>query len=267
MPHEPRHASIARCVWSARTSPPLLMSHSVSMMRTLGSAIPATSSRVPSCDFPTLTTTSSHASSSEVTAGTMGKLSWTALRTSVKPDSKSGPEPQVVQAAIQPVRGEQVAVRPALHDPPLRQDDDEIGVLDRREPVGNHEHGAMRHQPVDGLLHEALGLGVECAGGLVQDQDQRIAIARALLRDPPILILDEATSALDTESERLVQEAIDRLMAHRTVFVIAHRLATVQHADFIVVLAEGRIVERGTHGDLLTADGLYRRLYNLQFRT
>ncbi len=82
-----------------------------------------------------------------------------------------------------------------------------------------------------------------------------------------LLILDEATSALDTESERLVQEAIERLMAHRTVFVIAHRLATVQDADFIVVLAEGRIVERGSHDDLLAADGLYRRLYNLQFRT
>ncbi len=104
--------------------------------------------------------------------------------------------------------------------------------------------------------------GMRLSGG----ERQRIAIARALLRDPPILILDEATSALDMESERLVQEAIDRLMAHRTTFVIAHRLATVQHADLIVVLAEGRIVERGTHATLYAAGGLYRRLHDMQFR-
>src|SRR6266702_941612 len=122
------------------------------------------------------------------------------------------------------------------------------------------EFVAQLPQGYDTLLGER---GTRLSGG----QRQRIAIARALLRDPPLLILDEATSALDTESERLVQEAIDRLMAHRTVFVIAHRLATVQHADFIVVLAEGRIVERGSHDVLLAADGLYRRLYNLQFRT
>jgi len=104
--------------------------------------------------------------------------------------------------------------------------------------------------------------GTRLSGG----QRQRVAIARALLRDPPILILDEATSALDTESERLVQQAIDRLMEHRTTLVIAHRLATVRHADFIVVLNDGRVVERGRHDELYAAGGLYRRLYDLQFR-
>ncbi|MGE3617268.1 MAG: ABC transporter ATP-binding protein [Gemmatimonadales bacterium] len=104
--------------------------------------------------------------------------------------------------------------------------------------------------------------GTRLSGG----QRQRIAIARALLRDPPLLILDEATSALDTESERLVQEAIDHLMADRTVLVVAHRLATVQHADEILVLEAGRILERGSHAALLANGGLYRRLYDLQFR-
>jgi len=112
----------------------------------------------------------------------------------------------------------------------------------------------------DTLLGER---GTRLSGG----ERQRIAIARALLRDPPILILDEATSALDMESERLVREAMDRLMAHRTTFVIAHRLATVQHASLIIVVAEGRIVERGTHDALHAAGGLYRRLYDMQFRT
>jgi ATP-binding cassette, subfamily B, bacterial MsbA len=105
--------------------------------------------------------------------------------------------------------------------------------------------------------------GTRLSGG----QRQRIAIARALLRDPPILILDEATSALDTESERQVQQAIDRLMQERTVLVIAHRLATVRDADEIVVLDGGRMVQRGSHEELLRAGGLYRRLYDLQFRT
>jgi subfamily B ATP-binding cassette protein MsbA len=105
--------------------------------------------------------------------------------------------------------------------------------------------------------------GTRLSGG----QRQRLAIARALLRDPPILILDEATSALDTESERLVQEAVDRLLEGRTVFVIAHRLSTIVHANQILVLERGQIVERGTHAELLAAGGAYNRLYTLQFGT
>ncbi len=103
--------------------------------------------------------------------------------------------------------------------------------------------------------------GTELSGG----QRQRLAIARAILRDPPILILDEATSALDTEAERLVQKAIERLLTGRTVFVIAHRLSTVQRADEILVVDEGRIVERGSHDSLMASGGQYKRLHDLQF--
>ena len=97
-------------------------------------------------------------------------------------------------------------------------------------------------------------------------QRQRIAIARALLKDAPILILDEATSALDTESEALVQAALENLMRGRTSIVIAHRLSTVRRADRIFVLSRGRIVESGAHADLLAAGGLYARLHEIQFR-
>ena len=104
--------------------------------------------------------------------------------------------------------------------------------------------------------------GVLLSGG----QRQRLAIARAILKDAPILILDEATSALDTESERHIQNALDRVMANRTTLVIAHRLSTIEKADVIMVMEHGRIIERGSHAELLAADGHYARLHAMQFR-
>ena len=96
-------------------------------------------------------------------------------------------------------------------------------------------------------------------------QRQRLSIARAILRNPPIMILDEATNALDTESERQVQDALDELMAGRTVFAIAHRLSTIANCNCILVMDQGEIVERGTHEELLAKNGKYKMLYDMQF--
>jgi subfamily B ATP-binding cassette protein MsbA len=116
-------------------------------------------------------------------------------------------------------------------------------------------------------LSEGLNTHIGAKGNkLSGGQRQRVAIARAMLKDAPILILDEATAALDTESERLVQDALNRLMPNRTTLVIAHRLSTIEHADQVLVMDQGRIVERGTHAELLAQDGLYAHLHRLQFR-
>src|SRR5262249_23470068 len=123
-----------------------------------------------------------------------------------------------------------------------------------------HAHEFIRRLPqsYDTVIGER---GTKLSGG----ERQRLAIARALLKNPPLLLLDEATSALDAESERLVQDALERLMRDRTVLVIAHRLSTVQHAHRIVVLESGRVVASGAHAELIEQEGAYRRLYNLQF--
>jgi len=102
--------------------------------------------------------------------------------------------------------------------------------------------------------------GNKLSGG----QKQRLSIARAILKNPPILILDEATSALDTESEKLVQDALNKLMKNRTSLVIAHRLSTIQNADEILVMDKGKIVERGSHTELITQNGVYKKLSDLQ---
>src|SRR5207342_1215907 len=139
----------------------------------------------------------------------------------------------------------------------LGSSDDEIEAVARAA----HAHEFISEFP-DGYDTIVGERGVKLSGG----QRQRIAIARALLKNPAILILDEATSSLDSESERLVQDALETLMQGRTTFVIAHRLSTVRRADRIIVLDDGRIVEEGTHDELLVGGGLYKRLYEIQFR-
>jgi subfamily B ATP-binding cassette protein MsbA len=112
----------------------------------------------------------------------------------------------------------------------------------------------------DGYFSNIGDRGTKLSGG----ERQRMTIARAVLKNPPILILDEATSSLDTESEKLVQDAINHVMENRTTLVIAHRLSTVRHADEIVVLQKGKIIQRGTHDNLIEQEGLYKRLVDMQ---
>lgn len=138
-----------------------------------------------------------------------------------------------------------------------RSDADQSAIEEAARRAHAHDFIVALPQGYDTLAGDR---GVRLSGG----QCQRLAIARALLRNPPIMILDEATSALDTESERLVQAALDELMVNRTVFAIAHRLSTIQHADRIVVLDRGRVVEIGTHDELLHKSGVYRNLHDLQ---
>ena len=137
-----------------------------------------------------------------------------------------------------------------------------LDVRKRRERPSRPEIAAR----VDELLGlvELGGLGRRFPSQLSGGQRQRLAIAQALYKDAPILILDEATSALDTESERIVQDALDRLMSSRTTIAIAHRLSTIKNADEIIVMHEGQVVERGRHEELIALDGYYKKLNDMQ---
>ena len=139
-----------------------------------------------------------------------------------------------------------------------RLDASEQEIIDAAKAANAYEFIEKLPNGFDTIVGER---GNSLSGG----QRQRIAIARAILKNPSILILDEATSALDTESEKIVQEALERLMKNRTALVIAHRLSTIKHADYIVVLQQGCVVEEGTHDELLALNGLYSHLYSVQF--
>jgi ATP-binding cassette subfamily B protein len=134
----------------------------------------------------------------------------------------------------------------------------ESDIMDAARKANAHEFVDRFPEGYDTIVGER---GIKLSGG----QRQRIAIARAILRDPAILILDEATSSLDSESEQLVQDALENLMKGRTSFVIAHRLSTIRNADNIVVVDRGTVIESGTHAELMAANGLYRKLNEMQF--
>jgi subfamily B ATP-binding cassette protein MsbA len=135
----------------------------------------------------------------------------------------------------------------------------EAEIVEAAKAAHAHEFVERLPQGYETLVGER---GVKLSGG----QRQRVAIARAILKDPAVLILDEATSNLDTESERLIEDALGRLLVGRTTLIIAHRLSTVRRADRLVALDRGRIVEEGSHAELLARGGLYARLYQRQFR-
>src|SRR5690242_10879313 len=174
MPQEPRQACMARRVSIPSISFFLVKSQTVSRIRIRGSPMDVTRSRVSSSDLPTFTTTSSHTASTDWMAGMIGKSSLTALRTMVKPESMSGSELKIVQPAVEPVGGIELGVGASLHDAAFLQDDDQVGVLDRRQTVGDDQHGPVLHELIDRILHQPLRLGVELAGRLVENEDGRV---------------------------------------------------------------------------------------------
>lgn len=149
-------------------------------------------------------------------------------------------------------------------DTTVVHNNDPVGVHDAGEPMGNDDERFTAHEPRHALLNDSFILRVSVGGCFVKYHNGHVSIARAILKNAPIIILDEATASIDPENERLIQQALSELTRGKTVITIAHRLATIEQVDQILVIDDGKVVQHGTHAELATIPGKYKKFIDIR---